>query len=127
MTSGLLAMALIGYASGLFTIKWNGNSPPSPGPATPTLAVATSTTSPTENCRPRRPLPRHWNLPRCPLAPAAPDSIAFTANNDIYLIDSNGGNIRQLTNTNRVKFDLSFSQMEMSCYMVKTTASTRWM
>jgi len=36
------------------------------------------------------------------------DKIALTANRDIYLIDVDGGNIRQLTNTNIPKFDLQW-------------------
>jgi serine/threonine protein kinase len=110
MTGGILTLALLGFALlGYSQLSGFGTaSTPTPGPATPTLAVATPTTASTETSLPTETVSPTLVSTPVPVGPGGADSIAFTANNDIYLIDSNGGNIRQLTNTDRVKFDLQF-------------------
>jgi hypothetical protein len=110
MTGGILTLALIGFAL-LGYSQWSGfgsASTPTPGPATPTFAVATSTTIPTETALPTDTVTPTLVSTPVPVGPGGADGIAFTADNDIYLIDSSGENIRQLTNTNLVKFDLQF-------------------
>jgi hypothetical protein len=69
-------------------------------PFTPTvLPTPTATSTPTEVFTP--------TIPPV-LGVGGADKIALTANNDIYLLDVDGSHIRQLTNTNRPKFDLQW-------------------
>ena len=110
MTGGILALALIGFVLlGYSQFSGIGNvSTPTPKPATPTLGVANSTTLPTEIVFPTETITPTPASSAIPVGPGGADNIAFTANNDIYLIDSDGKNIRQLTNTDLVKFDLQW-------------------
>ena len=110
MTGGILALALIGFVL-LGYSQFSGGSnavTPTPQTATPTLASATPTTSPTETTLPTETVIPTVTLPAVPVGIGGADKIAFTANNDIYLIDSDGKNIQQLTNTNLPKFDLQW-------------------
>jgi serine/threonine protein kinase len=69
-------------------------------PSTPTSQpTATATRSPTEMIAPAAPVE---------LSIGGADKIALTANNDIYLMAVDGSHIRQLTNTNKPKFDLQW-------------------
>jgi len=73
--------------------------------ATATSVISTPTTLPTETS-----IPTETITPTIP-APVGigdADKIAVTANNDIYLMDLDGRNIQQLTNTNLPKFDLQW-------------------
>jgi serine/threonine protein kinase len=78
-----------------------------PVAATATLALSTATSlptatvtqAPTETITPT-------TLPNLPTGGA--DKIALTANNDIYVMNIDGSQIRQLTNTNKPKFDLQW-------------------
>ncbi|PWB69498.1 MAG: hypothetical protein C3F07_19875 [Anaerolineales bacterium] len=82
-------------------------STPSPEPVTVTVAPATSTPLPPTatgtSTATSEPSP-------VPVAPGIGGAvrIALTANRDIYLMDMDGRNIRQLTNTNIPKFDLQW-------------------
>src|SRR5687768_16951570 len=68
--------------------------------STPTnLPAATATQAPTEAHTPTTPPD---------LGIGGANKIALTANDDIYLMDMDGSHIRQLTNTNRPKFDLQW-------------------
>jgi serine/threonine protein kinase len=110
MTGGILMLALIGFAllgySQFFGIPSGPTHTPVPFTFTPTLATPTTlvieTASPTETDIPSP------TLTARPIGPGGADSIAFTANKDIYLIGSDGTNIQQLTNTNVAKFDLQW-------------------
>jgi dipeptidyl aminopeptidase/acylaminoacyl peptidase len=110
MTGGILMLALIGFAllgySQFFGIPGDPTNTPGPVTFTPTLAtptaLVTETTSPTETLTPSP------TFTAKPVGPGGADNIAFTADKDIYLIDSDGTNIQQLTNTNVAKFDLQW-------------------
>lgn len=109
MTRGILLLALIGFALlGYSQFGATGIAPtPRPKPATPTQASATQTTLPTAT-----PAPTETATPTQPraLIPGlgGADKLAVTANNDIYVMDIDGKNLRQLTNTNVPKFDLQW-------------------
>jgi len=68
--------------------------------STPTTSPPTPTTTPTQTLEPT-PVPIDPGI-------GGADKIALTANRDIYLMDMDGGNVRQLTNTNIPKFDLQW-------------------
>ena len=69
-------------------------------PATPTrVSIATTVPAPTETIAPALPVPSGIG---------GADKIALTANNDVYVMDMDGSHIRQITNTNRAKFDLQW-------------------
>jgi serine/threonine protein kinase len=110
MTGGILLLALIGFAllgySQFFGVT--GDPTRTPGPATSTSTPAAPTSLPTETASPTETLPPSPTFTARPIGIGGADNIAFTADNDIYLIDSNGANIRQLTNTNLVKVDLQW-------------------
>jgi serine/threonine protein kinase len=78
-----------------------------PGPATATLTPSTPTSLPTATVTPT---PTETITPTIPpnLPIGGADKIALTANNDIYVMDIDGSQIRQLTNTNKPKFDLQW-------------------
>jgi serine/threonine protein kinase len=110
MTGGILLLAVIGFVllgySQFFGM--GGASTPTPGPVTSTPTITTPTVLPTEMislAETPNPTP---TVAVIPIGPGGADQIAFTANNDIYLINSDGTNIRQLTNTDLVKFDLQW-------------------
>ena len=112
MTRGILALALIGFLL-LGYSQFNGSanaSTSTPGPATPTLTFAAPTAQSTETTLPTptdaaSPTPE---ITAVPVGIGGADKIAVTANNDIYVMDIDGKNIRQLTNTNVPKFDLQW-------------------
>lgn len=111
MTGGILTLALIGFVllgysqfSGA-----RGASTPTPEAATPTFTVASPTTLPIETTSPTETVTPTLALTSIPPGIGGADKIAFTANNnDIYLMDADGKNIQQLTNTDRPKFDLQW-------------------
>ena len=110
MTGGILALALIGFVL-LGYSQFGGTknvSTPTPESATPTLVALTPTALPTETASPTETIIPTATLPVGSVGIGGADKIAFTANNDIYLIDTDGENIQQLTNTNLPKFDLQW-------------------
>jgi len=107
MTAGFIALALIAFTT------WQSYQSPAtnastftPGPATATQALSTPTTLPTETLAPTETI-----TPTIPIVIpgiGGADKIALTANKDVYVMDTDGKNIRQLTNTNLPKFDLQW-------------------
>lgn len=111
MSRGILALALIGFSL-LGYSQFNemvGASTPTPEPAASTLPPATPTTLSTNIALATEtviPTPTPTTIP---IGIGGADKIAFTANNnDIYLMDIDGKNIQQLTNTDLPKFDLQW-------------------
>ena len=80
---------------------------PTPGPATVTSAPPTFTSLPAATATQ---MPTEAITPTVPVRPGigGADKIALTANDDIYIMDMDGSNISQLTNTNIPKFDLQW-------------------
>ena len=109
MTGSILLLAVIGFAL-LGYSQFFGMSPestPTARSVTPTHALPSPTSQPTETAIPTDiPTPTVTATPI--LIPGGADEIAFTANNDIYLVDPQGNNIRQLTNNDQTKFDLQW-------------------
>ena len=109
MTRGILVLALIGFALlGYSQFSAFGSASTfTPEPATPTQASTTPTTPPTDTPVPTvtvTPTLLPVNLPGI----GGADKIAVTANHDVYIMDVDGNNIQQLTNTNIPKFDLQW-------------------
>jgi serine/threonine protein kinase len=78
-----------------------------PGPATATLAPSTPTSLPTTTAtQAPTEVITPTTLPN--ITPGGADKIALTANDDIYVMNIDGSQIRQLTNTNKPKFDLQW-------------------
>jgi dipeptidyl aminopeptidase/acylaminoacyl peptidase len=107
MTAGFIALTLIAFA------VWQFSQPPetdastsTPLPATATQTLSIPTTAPTETAAPTETIvpPTTVVIPGI----GGSDRIALTANKDVYVMDINGKNIRQLTNTNLTKFDLQW-------------------
>jgi hypothetical protein len=107
MIAGFIALTLIAFA------VWQFSQPPetdastsTPLPATATQTLSTPTTAPTETVAPTETIvpPTTVVIPGI----GGADRIALTANKDVYVMDINGKNIRQLTNTNLPKFDLQW-------------------
>ena len=108
MIGGFVTLALIvfgmwGYPRLTAT---TGVSTFTPEAATATLAVSTPTALPTETPAPTETIAA--TIPPVPVGIGGSDKIAVTANDDIYLMDIDGKNIKQLTNTNLPKFDLQW-------------------
>lgn len=106
MFGGFIALALAAFViwrSPIFAASVTAT----PQPATVTVASSTSTSLPTETATP---VPTETVIPTMPVDPGigGANKIALTANNDIYIMDMDGGHIRQLTNTNKPKFDLQW-------------------
>ncbi|MEO5887312.1 MAG: protein kinase [Anaerolineales bacterium] len=100
----LAAFAVWGYPRS--TPSFTATPPPATvttlisAPATPTsLPAATATPMPTEAITPTLPVGA---------GSGGADKIALTANDDIYIMDLDGSNISQLTNTDIPKFDLQW-------------------
>jgi len=83
----------------------NSASTLTPQPATPTSASPSPTLAPALTAIPTEAVPTE--VPAS-IWPGGADKIAVTSNNDIYVMDIDGGNARQLTNTNLPKFDLQW-------------------
>lgn len=106
---GVVILLLIGFAS------WRLNGSASTGndststsePATVTPTVSSPTTTPALTEIPPTPT-LEPTIPAILPGIGGADKIALTANRDIYLIDIDGKNLRQLTNTNIPKFDLQW-------------------
>ena len=98
----VLALAMWGY-SRFAPIADASTSTPST--ATAASASSTPTILPTETAAPTETITPTVSVP---VRIGGADKIAVTANNDIYLMDIDGKNIRQLTNTNLPKFDLQW-------------------
>jgi serine/threonine protein kinase len=110
MTRGILALALIGFAL-LGYSQMNGSanaSTSTPGPATSTLTFVAPTAQSTETALPMETASPTPEVTAASAGVGGADKIALTANNDIYVMDIDGKNIRQLTNTNVPKFDLQW-------------------
>ncbi len=87
-----------GFAAGRTRLTATPN--PATTTSTPTrLPAATATHSPAETPTPTIPVITEIG---------GADKIALTANDDIYVMDMDGSNIRQVTNTNKPKFDLQW-------------------
>jgi serine/threonine protein kinase len=80
------------------TVTLVSSSSPTSVPTEPTEPTATAAPTPTEVIEP---IPSD-------LVVGGADKIALTANKDIYIMDMDGSNIQQLTNTNVPKFDLQW-------------------
>lgn len=109
----ILLLALVGLAFVFYLTRQTGiASTPTPEAAQPTQTIATLATTPTETSAPEPTLTATLE----PTATTAPvktgiggaDWIALTANKDIYILNTDGSGIRQLTNTDTAKFDLQW-------------------
>lgn len=111
MIGGFIAVTLLGFAAwGFPQFTAQTDAPTStPEPVTATVAPATPTQSLMETVTPTE-VVEPTALPIVPVDPGIGGAlrIALTANRDIYLMDVDGRNIRQLTNTNLPKFDLQW-------------------
>jgi dipeptidyl aminopeptidase/acylaminoacyl peptidase len=107
MIGGLIALALL-------AIVWKSfqSSVISASTSTPEVATATLASSTPEILSTNTPIPSATltvtPTEKVVLSNGGADKIALTANKDIYLMDIDGKNIRQLTNTNLPKFDLQW-------------------
>jgi serine/threonine protein kinase len=106
MFGGFIALALTAFVvwrSPLFAASVTATPPPATvtlAPSTPTvLPPVTDTQTPTKTMTP--------TISVDPGIGGA-NKIALTANDDIYVMDLDGSHIRQLTNTNKPKFDLQW-------------------
>jgi serine/threonine-protein kinase len=86
---------------------------PTSQPATVTLAPSSPTSAPTEFIAPSSTAAQTPFVEVTPTVIDVPkiggaDKIALTANKDIFIMDMDGRNIQQLTNTNIPKFDLQW-------------------
>ena len=101
VTLALAALAIWGYPQFAKAVT------ATPEPATATLALSTPTSLPTLTATQT---PTAVMTPTTALNPATggASSIALTANDDIYVMNMDGSQIRQLTNTNKPKFDLQW-------------------
>ena len=97
----LAAFAVWGYPRFITSLQTT------PQPATVTSAPPTSTSLPAAT---ETQMPTEAITPTVPvsLGIGGADQIALTANDDIYIMDMDGSNISQLTNTNIPKFDLQW-------------------
>ena len=99
----LAAFAFWGYPRFINSIQ------PTPQPATVTSAPPTSTSTSLPATTATQ-MPTEAVTPTVPVAAVngGADKIALTANDDIYIMDIDGSNVNQLTNTNIPKFDLQW-------------------
>ena len=103
--------------------------------ATATLAFSSPTSVPTESVTPiataEQPPTEVIELPPLNTGIGGANKIALTANKDIFIMDMDGSNIQQLTNTNVPKFDLQWLPggeeilyVERNCvYTINATAA----
>jgi len=107
MIGGLIVLTLLAFA--IWQLSRSPAMPastPTLEPATVTATLASPTALPIETA-----IPTETITPTLPVEgvyPGGADKIALTANRDIYLMDIDGANVRQLTNTNLPKFDLQW-------------------
>jgi hypothetical protein len=101
--AALATLAVLGYPALVATVS------PSPPPATDTAAPATPTREPTA-APTFTPPPTEEPAPTSPPWPiiGGADRIAVTADNDIFVMEVDGNNLRQVTNTDLPKFDLQW-------------------
>lgn len=106
MFGGLIALALAAFVIWRSPI-FAASVTVTPQPATVTVALSTPTTLPAAT---DTPIPTETVPPPIPVDPGigGANKIALTANDDIYIMDMDGSHIRQLTNTNKPKFDLQW-------------------
>jgi hypothetical protein len=106
MLGGLLAVALAAFVIWRSPI-FAASATLTPQPATVTVALSTPTSLPAAT---DTPIPTETVTPPIPIDPGigGANKIALTANDDIYVMDMDGRHIRQLTNTNKPKFDLQW-------------------
>ena len=104
MFGGFLALAIAVFA--IWGVpRFTASVAPTLEPATATSASSIPTSLPTETAAPTEAI-----TPTIPPDPGigGANKIALTANNDIYLMNMDGSRLRQLTNTDRPKFDLQW-------------------
>ena len=107
MTAGFIVLTLLAVlALWPFQTPKTSASTSTPEPATVTTASSTPTTLPTATATPTETITP--TVPAVSTGIGGADKIALTANRDIYLMDMDGKNIRQLTNTDLPKFDLQW-------------------
>jgi hypothetical protein len=107
MIGGFVALALLTFTMWkTFQSSAISASTPTSRPATATLALSTPTTLPAQTAAPTAAIAP--TAAAVPLGVGGADKIALTANRDIYLMNIDGTNVKQLTNTNLLKFDLQW-------------------
>jgi hypothetical protein len=129
MIGGVIVLTLLAFTMWGFSQMIGNASTLTPEPATATIALSTPTILPTATIAPTETLAP--TVTAVTLINGGADEIALTANKDIYLMDLNGKNIKPLTNTNLLKFDLQWlpGGKELlygegkSVYKIDTTAS----
>lgn len=107
MIGGLIGLTLLAFT--IWQLSQTSATPASistPEPVPATVAVASPTALPTETAAPTETITP--TIPVVAVHPGGADKLALTANKDVYLMDVDGKNIRQLTNTNLPKFDLQW-------------------
>ena len=104
----LLAVAAIATLAVLEYPRLVLQATPTPQPVTATLAPSTPTSQPTAS--PTASPPTEQPTPTLPPWPVigGADRIALTADDDIFVMEVDGNNLRQVTNTNAPKFDLQW-------------------
>ena len=101
----LLGLAIWGYPKLTATTD---ASTPTPEPATATTIPATPTALPSPTATPTEVIKAMITSPPVDPGVGGTVNIAITSNRDVYLMDMDGTNINQLTNTNIPKFDLQW-------------------
>lgn len=106
MFVGVGALVLAALAIWKFPIFAASSTPTLP-PATATIAAPTSTSPQTVSAA-QAPTETVVPTVQVNIGVGGADKIALTANDDIYIMDMDGSNIKQLINTNKPKFDLQW-------------------
>jgi len=106
MFGGFAALALAVFAIWGYP-RFTTTLAATPDTATVTVAPFTATSPPTETA-PQAPTEAITPTTPVNVNLGGANKIALTANNDIYIMDVDGSHIRQLTNTNKPKFDLQW-------------------
>ena len=106
MMAGFAILTLLAFGVWKYSQATASASSPTPETVTATIALSTPTTLPTETITPTETIAP--TLPVVIPGIGGADKLALTANDDIYLMDIDGKNVRQLTNTDIPKFDLQW-------------------
>jgi len=109
MMGGVVLFLLMGFAfwQSAQSASTSIVSTSTPEIASTPIASSTPTNIPTPTDVPTD-IPEPTLIPVVDPGIGGADKIALTANRDIYLMDVDGSNLQQITNTNRVKFDLQW-------------------